>query len=63
MNITKGQTWTKRTEQWCGDDPKGTPVKVVKYEKGWIWYKRSFFGDKYCLNEFSFRRIYEYNKG
>lgn len=60
MNIAKGQIWYKQTESWCGNDAKGTPVKVAKYKNGWVWYKKSFFGTKYILNETSFRRIFHY---
>jgi len=27
--IKKGRVYYKHTESWCGNEPKGTPVKVV----------------------------------
>ena len=66
--IKKGKIYYKTTESWCGNDPKGTPVKVIdiippcnfiKYKK----IKNIFgmnipFGSCYYLNQISFKRIY-----
>lgn len=66
--IKVGKVYYKQTESWCGNDPKGTPVKVidivppcnfVKYKKikklFGIWFS---VGQSYYLNQISFKRIY-----
>lgn len=59
VEISKGQLWEKQTESWQNNDPKGTIVKVAKYNGKGVWYKKSYFGTKYYLNEMSFRRIFK----
>ena len=68
MSILKNQIYYKQTESWCGNDPKGTPVKVVgfiepcnfvKYKKVKRLFGINFaFGEVYYLNQLSFKRIY-----
>jgi hypothetical protein len=60
--IRKGEWWIKTTSEWYGDLPAGSEVRVVKYENGWVWYKTNLFGQKYVLNEWSFRRIFKHNQ-
>ena len=60
--ISKGQIWEKQTDSWQNNDPKGTKVKVCKYDGKGVWHKKSFFGTKYYLNETSFRRIFKLSK-
>ena len=66
--IKKGEIYYKQTESWCGNDPKGTPVKVVdiippcnfvKYKKVKRLFGLNFaWGYSYQLNQISFKRIY-----
>jgi len=66
--IKKGRVYYKHTESWCGNEPKGTPVKVVdiippcnfvKYKKVKRLFVINFaFGYSYQLNQISFKRIF-----
>lgn len=70
--IEKGKVYYKQTESWCGNDPKGTPVKVmgfipltnfIKYKKVKKIFGINFaVGMTYSLNEFSFNRIFLYKE-
>jgi hypothetical protein len=68
MQILKGKIYYKQTESWSGNDPKGTPVKVIRFfgPYNFIEYKKAkkifginfFCGESYYLNRLSFRRIF-----
>lgn len=66
-SVKKGRVYAKQTESWCGNDAKGTLVKVVKIlDMDFIKYrkiKKIFglnicIGPSYILNEISFKRIF-----
>lgn len=57
-----GQIWYKKTESWMGDDEKGSGVMICGMDSNFIFYKRSLFGQRYCLNKFSMLRIYNRRK-
>lgn len=63
----RGQVWVKDTESWMGNDAKGTKVKIVGIDGQYIFYRKYIevmgfkigIGYRYCLNKFSFIRIFE----
>jgi hypothetical protein len=63
----RGQVWVKDTESWMGNDAKGTKVKIVRIDGQYIFYRKYIevigfnigIGYRYCLNKFSFIRIFE----
>ena len=59
IHFRKGSFWSKKTESWQGNDPKGTLVKIVRIKGSFIWYKKGVLGKKFILNKLSFLNIFE----
>lgn len=67
VRFKRGQVWVKDTESWMGNDPRGTLIKIIGIDGQYIFYRKvkrvlGFkigVGQKFCLNKFSFIRIFE----
>lgn len=59
VKFKKRSIWKKKTESWYGNDPQGTLVKIVKIKGSFIWYSKGIFDQRFCLNKWSFLRIFE----
>jgi hypothetical protein len=70
VNFKKGDIWEKQTEEWLGNAAIGTKVKIVSIQESFIYYKhiKEIFGYQfgtgysYCLNKWSFLRIFRSTK-
>jgi len=68
MDIKRGQIWEKITEQWQGNAPKGTLVKVTGFIGPFNFIKHRYikkvlifnvcFGDTMCLSPTAFKMIF-----
>jgi hypothetical protein len=67
ITFKKGNIWSKKKEEWCGNNPKGTEFKIVGVKGSFVFFvkiKRIWgfkIGTGYvtCLNKLSFLDIFE----